>query len=160
MVLTFSEKEAIQHILGEYLEHPLVQEMKEYIQHGTVTTYDHCCNVVRVCMWMNRRFKLKADERELLIGALLHDFYLYDWHIKEGRTGLHGYTHPEAALKNAKQYFFLSEKQEQIILSHMWPLTLTKLPKCREALIVCLADKYCSTLETIAQRKESYKICG
>ena len=54
--------------------------MREFIQHGDVTTYQHCKNVVVVSCWINHRFHLGADETTLAVGAFLHDFYLYDWH--------------------------------------------------------------------------------
>lgn len=34
----------------------------------------------------------------------------------------------------------------------MWPLTFRHVPTCREAVIVCLADKYCTVLESMFQR--------
>ena len=34
----------------------------------------------------------------------------------------------------------------------MWPLTFRHIPTCREAVIVCLADKYCAVLESMFQR--------
>ena len=95
---------------------------------------------------------MKVDEKALLTGALLHDFYLYDWHKKNDRHGLHGYTHPDTACKNARHYFHINKKEQDIIRTHMWPLTLTKVPKSREAMIVCLADKYVSTVETLTKR--------
>jgi uncharacterized protein len=39
----------------------------------------------------------------------------------------------------------------------MWPLTITKVPTSREAVIVCIADKYVSSIETIGKRKEKVK---
>ena len=57
--------------------------------------------------------------------------------------------HPSYAAANAKRDFGIGEKEENIIRSHMWPLTVTKLPKCREAVIVCIADKLTSATETI-----------
>ena len=57
--------------------------------------------------------------------------------------------HPSYAAANAKRDFNINEKEEHIIRSHMWPLTVTKLPKSREAVIVCIADKLTSATETI-----------
>ena len=46
---------------------------------------------------------------------------------------------------------FLPQEQN-IIASHMWPLTFRHVPTCREAFIVCLADKYCAVVESMFRR--------
>ena len=46
----------------------------------------------------------------------------------------------------------LNDKERNIIRSHMWPLTITAVPACREAVIVCIADKWCSLVETLLYR--------
>ena len=145
---------AMREHLGEILRHDQVRRMKSFIQHGKVTTYDHCKSVARTSFSINQKLHLNADEKKLLTGAMLHDFYLYDWHHKDdGEPGLHGYTHAAKAAQNAQKYFQVGEDVQAIIRSHMWPLNLTKLPASREAWIVCLADKYCSLKETLFQRK-------
>ena len=48
----------------------------------------------------------------------------------------------------------LTRKEENIIRSHMWPLTFWHYPQSREAVIVCLADKIVSTKETLFKRKK------
>lgn len=123
--------------------------MKQYIQHGQISTYDHVVSVVRLSFYLNRRLHLGAHDPELVRGAFLHDFYLYDWH-ENGYVGrFHGLHHPAIALKNAMQRYTLTPVERNIIESHMWPLTFLTFPKCRAALIVCLADKICSCYETI-----------
>jgi len=52
-------------------------------------------------------------------GALLHDFFLYDWRIEKGRH--HRTSHPRTALENARARFALNPIEEDIILTHMWP---------------------------------------
>ena len=77
MQLSEIEREQLYAIVEKYDHHPDVQRMREYIQHGSVTTYQHCKNVALVSFWLNRRLRLHADETSLAVGALLHDFYLY-----------------------------------------------------------------------------------
>ena len=77
MQLSEIEREQLYAIVEKYDQHPDVQRMREYIQHGSVTTYQHCKNVALVSFWLNRRLRLHADETSLAVGALLHDFYLY-----------------------------------------------------------------------------------
>lgn len=48
MQLSQIEREQLYAILEKYDQHPKVQEMREFIQHGDVTTYQHCKNVVLV----------------------------------------------------------------------------------------------------------------
>lgn len=86
-----------------------------------------------------------------LIPAFPHDYFLYDWHAYRGRP-LHGFAHPKTALKNARQDFDLTKKEENIIESHMWPLLPTRPPKSKEALLVCITDKLCSLHETVMKR--------
>ena len=153
MRLSRREHGELKQLLEAYDSDPRVQEMKNYIQHGAVTTYMHCINVARVSYWMNRRWNLKADEKVLAVSAFLHDFYLYDWHDPSQHARLHGFHHPSTALANAEKYYSVNDKERNIIKSHMWPLTITDIPRCREALIVCIADKWCSAQETLFLRK-------
>ena len=137
MQLSELERERLAAILEKYDRHPEVQRMREFIQHGDVTTYQHCKNVVLV--------------------SFLHDFYLYDWHKRKSFQGLrrlfemHGFSHPGSACVNARNYFQITQKEQNIIQSHMWPLTFRHMPTCREAVIVCLADKYCAVVESMFQ---------
>lgn len=146
------EKEEFDSLIKKYIEEPVVQSMKEYVQHGSVSTYEHSLKVTQICFKMNRRLHLNLDEEKLISAAMLHDFYLYDWHKSSKEHRLHGFFHPHIAAVNAKKYFDLGEKECRAIESHMWPLTFRKIPSSREAWILCLADKYCALKETIFHR--------
>ena len=146
MKLSYSELEYFESTLQELLSSPYVQEMQYYTQHGQTSCLEHCLFVAYFSYYLAVHFNLKLDTKSIIHGALLHDFFLYDWHIKGGRTGLHGFSHPRVALNNAKKYFSLNDKEKDIILKHMWPLTL-RLPRYKESYLVSFADKYCSILE-------------
>ena len=117
MQLSDLERQRLAAILMRYDQHPEVQRMREFIQHGDVTTYQHCKNVVRVSFWLNRRLHLRADETSLAVGAFLHDFYLYDWHKRSTFHGLrrlfemHGFSHPGYACVNAQRVFHITKKE-------------------------------------------------
>ncbi len=140
--------------LSRLIRDPKVQEMKHYIQHGNVTTYEHAKSVTRMCFYLNRRFHLHADEDALIRGAMLHDFYLYDWHDGKLIRKIHGFQHPRIARENAVQYFDITIREQKMIQSHMWPLTIARIPTNREAWILCFADKYVSTHETLFCRDD------
>ena len=149
MKLTMQERAEINVLLLELSQTKEAEEMKQHIQHGRVSTFDHVLSVVRLSFYLNRRFHIGAPDRELVRGAFLHDFFLYDWH-KNGYAGrLHGFHHPAIALSNAMQRYDLSLTEQNIIKSHMWPLTFFSFPKSRAAFLVCLADKICSCREII-----------
>lgn len=125
----------------------------EYIQHGNTSVYTHIRNVAylsfKMAKFMERKLKMKINYDTLIVGAMFHDFFLYDWHDPEKSPKLHGYRHPAISSKNAQEYYGINDKQRDVIENHMWPLTITKFPKSIEAKIVCIADKCCSTRETI-----------
>lgn len=128
---------------------------KGHIQHGTMTVHNHCMDVARYSLLINKKLGLHCNKHDLVRGALLHDYFLYDWHDKEylsQRKRLHGFHHPATALENAEKEYKLSDRQREIIRKHMWPLTIVP-PACGEAWVVTAADKYCSLRETIGLRK-------
>ena len=98
-----------------------------------------------------QRFSLNVNRKELIRGALLHDYFLYDWHEKNAGHRFHGFIHAGRALQNAKNDFELTRREENIISRHMFPLNIVP-PMCKEAWLVCLADKICASKETIVRR--------
>ncbi len=132
------------------IETPAYQRLKQYIQHGNVTTYQHCMDVAWKAFRMNRRLHMGADEQDLVTACLLHDYYLYDWH--DHGDHLHGYHHPAIAAQCAREDFHVSEDVQKAIRSHMWPLTLSKLPSGKIAWLLTMSDKICSANETMFRR--------
>lgn len=122
-------------------------ENRQYIQHGTVSVLRHCIAVAICSCKIADALHLQVDRMSLIRGALLHDYFLYDWHDLDNGHSPHGFTHPFTALKNAKRDYNLSTIEENIIVRHMFPLVPIP-PKCTEAWIVCLADKICASQET------------
>ncbi len=129
-------------------DHPITQRMKAYPHHGDTSCYQHCLNVAyynyHICRFLGKDYLAAAR------AGMLHDLFLYDWHTYASETGdyLHGLTHPKAALAMAEKYFDLTDKEKDIILKHMWPLTLVP-PKSFEAFLISLTDKYCGACEVI-----------
>lgn len=140
-------------ILAPLRAHGKVREMKNYVQHGNVSTYEHCENVTELSRRIDRKLSLHSDLNVLLVGAMLHDFYLYDWHSRDcGEHRLHGFRHAKRARENAQKYFDIDERTGRVIARHMWPLNPFRLPRSREEWIVCVADKCVSLRETLFGR--------
>lgn len=79
---------------------------------------------------------------------MLHDLFLYDWRKKrpDGKN-LHAFRHPRIALNNSSKLFNLNKKEQDIILKHMWPLTVVP-PKYIESVIISSMDKYSALNES------------
>lgn len=128
---------------------------EQYIQHGETSCLLHSIAVAYYCYRLAVKLGfLRLNKRELIRGALLHDYFLYDWHIPDKNRPLHGPYHPTAALINAESDFHLSKRERDIIKKHMFPLTLA-LPAFKESYAVCLVDKFCSVCEILM--KKPYK---
>ncbi len=125
-----------------------LKQERQYMQHGNTSVYKHSLRVANTSLYLAKKLHLKVDRGALLRGALLHDYFLYDWHEKDDSHRLHGFHHSATALRNAKKDFHLSPLEENIIERHMFPLTPIP-PRYKEAWIVCLADKYCAASETV-----------
>lgn len=144
------EERQIRAEASDILESRNFKRMKEYIQHGDVTVNAHVLSVARCSIALSEYLHIRCSRRELIRGALLHDYFLYDWHIpdEENPHKLHGFYHPGTALRNASREYRLTVREADIIRRHMWPLTVVP-PGCREAWIVTAVDKWCSLLETL-----------
>ena len=140
---------------------PEAQEMKKFTQHGKTSVFDHCLGVAKfsllIAHFLEKTLKINVDKDSLVRGALLHDYFLYDWHIKKEGRGFHGFTHPRTAMNNANRDFELNDIERDIIVKHMFPLT-PFLPSFRESVIVSIADKWCATAEIFRIDVSSYLI--
>ena len=130
--------------------------MKKNIQHGTTNCILHSIAVTHFSLMVASRLHIKVNYNSLVFGALLHDYFLYDWHEKDNCHKWHGFRHPGFALKNAQKKWDLNEIEKDVIKKHMFPLTLFHVPKYIESLIVCLVDKVCATYETFV-KKDPYR---
>lgn len=154
----FEQLRKIEKELRRYAQDILYSEnfdsSKRNMQHGTISVKEHSIQVARQSIRISELLRVEHNRRDLVRGALLHDYFLYDWHYidLENPHRLHGFHHPARALKNAEREYELTDRQREIIIKHMWPLTI-KPPMCREAWLVTVADKYCSLLETIHLQK-------
>ena len=83
-------------------------------------------------------------DKETIIAALLHDFFLDE--VKHENEANKLRLHPGYAVKNASKYIDLTEKQIDIISTHMFPVTFTP-PKYIESWIVDLLDDVAALYE-------------
>lgn len=120
------------------------KSLKNFTHHGKTSCYHHTLSVAKVAYII--AFYLRLDYVAATRGALLHDFFLYNWRTDGPR--LHGFRHPRIALNNASKHFVLGPKEKDSILRHMWPLTPLP-PRYLESWIVCIADKLVSTKDYI-----------
>ena len=149
IVKNLSEKdEEFKNIIKDLITNETVQEMKKYRQHCETSCFEHCLVASYYCYNFCKKHKL--DYKSCARAAMLHDLFLYDWRKKQdGRKGLHAFTHPKTAYENASSLFLLNEKEKDIILKHMWPLTLFSIPKYKESFVLTIVDKYCALYEAV-----------
>lgn len=137
-----------QNIINPIISNSKVQEMKNFKQHYDINCFDHCYCAAYYCYKICKKYNL--DYKSATRAAMLHDFFLYDWRKKQpDRKGLHAFTHGKTACENACKIFDLNEKEKDIIIKHMWPVT-PQFPNSIEGFILTLVDKYCATNEIIS----------
>ena len=142
-----NDKEYMQ-IVKDIINNETVLEMKKYRQHYDISTFEHCLNVSYISYKICK--KLKWDYKSMARAALLHDLFLYDWRNSRKELNLDGYhafVHPKIALENASKLYDLNDKEKDIIVKHMWPVTMT-LPKYKESYLITLVDKYSAIQES------------
>lgn len=135
-----------QEIISDLLSNQTVQKMDLFRQHYNTSCLKHCEHVAFYNYIICK--KLGLDYISATRAGLLHDLFLYDWRKRSPEhKGLHAFTHPRIALNNSQKLFNLNEKEKDIILKHMWPVTIVP-PKYMESFITTFVDKYCAIAET------------
>ena len=129
------------------------RKMKNYCAHGNISVYAHSINVAFIAYRHVIKHNVKCDVDSLIKGALLHDYYLYDWHLNH-KFYFHGLRHPFTAYKNAERDYIINKKVRNIIRSHMFPLLFFMLPLSKEAWIVSMSDKKASIREMKKGKKK------
>lgn len=117
------------------------QKLKDIKHHG-ITRYEHSLRVAYYSYIITKALKL--DYKETAEAALLHDFFIDEVDKKNPLAKLR--QHPDYALENASKIIDLSEKQIDIIKTHMFPVTFTP-PKYLESWIVDIIDDIASIYE-------------
>lgn len=135
------------------IDHKEYQQMKLF-KHHDESVYEHSIKVAYRSYLM--AYKQGLDWESAIRGALLHDFFLYKFKKRNNLTVIidainHSINHPLIALENAKKFFELNEKEENIITGHMFPFGL---PKSKEAWIVSFVDKYIAVFEYTSNFKK------
>lgn len=114
------------------------------IEHHGVTRYDHS---LKVSYYSYKIAKfLHLDYEETARGGLLHDFFLSNEKRSSKERFISTFVHPKKAVKKAEENFNLTEKEKDMIRTHMFPVNLA-VPKFAESWIVSLVDKAVAVLE-------------
>lgn len=158
----YSEKEFYM-IASPILRNSEFQRRRKFLHHQD-SVYEHSLRVAWVSYCMAKKIQKyrSINIQNVVISALLHDFYTTPW--REYKIPIlwkkHGFVHGKIASENAYQIFpnLMNGKIKNSIERHMFPLTIIP-PKYLEGWIVSMADKYVS-LEVFKKPKELPRYIG
>lgn len=140
--------------IDDLLHTPAVQNLQYYPHHHRVTRYEHVLLVAQLSFRIARAWGL--DSRAVARSALLHDLYHGG---KDSNYLRHARNHPLTALHNALEVTELSEKEQNIIASHMWPLCAAR-PRSREAWLVNAVDTLTAFVDVLGCNGKLRKQAG
>ena len=150
MKISLEEQQRLEEIYQSFLNNEKILRMKEFSMHRGSNCYEHSFKVAKKAIKYAIRSRRKNINFEsVLLGAILHDYYLYDWRQDKSQLKGHAKKHPNIALNNAIRDFGIDKEVEHIIKSHMWPLNTKDYPSSREAKLVSISDKVVSLCESL-----------
>lgn len=144
----------------QHSDHATVQEYRSLVQdilrapqflqlagyrHHTISRRQHVLNVSWYAFLLARLFRF--DTAAVARSGLLHDLYYYNFREEPVGKSEHIYNHPQLALSNARGLTELSQREEDIILNHMWPMCPNRRKHYRETYLVSCVDKFCCVIE-------------
>lgn len=139
----------LQDYAWDLLHSPGMELQKSTPHHRETSTYTHSVAVARMCLRIAVFLRMPVEPKSLIRGALLHDYYLYNRREEKERYPHHIFIHAERAVQNAARDFMLADIEKDMIETHMFPLS-RRIPRYRESILVCIADKICAVHELLA----------
>ena len=156
MKITEEGKKLLEDKYQDFFHNPLVEKMKEVPMHRGSNCYMHSFRVARKAIRLGLK-KKKVDLEAILVAAILHDYYLYDWRQDRSKLKHHGQRHPYIAAEQAKRDFGVDELVQTIIKSHMWPMNFKEYPKTKEAKVLSICDKGVAIREALCSKRHKAK---
>ena len=156
MKITIEEQNRLETIYQAFLNDEKILRMKDISMHRGSNCYLHSFKVTKKAIKKSLNRK-DVNLEVVLLGAILHDYYLYDWRKDKSKLKKHGKNHPDVAINNAVKDFDISEEVKKVIKSHMWPINIKDYPKSKEAKIVSVSDKAVTIGESLTSKKYKQK---
>lgn len=133
-------------LVKDILENKKFNQLASIVHHNH-NRLDHCLKISYYSYKISKFLRL--DYKETARGGLLHDFYLERVieHKKiSKKIVLFTTKHPNDAVKNSRKIFYLTNKEIDIIKTHMFPFDF-KIPRYLESWVVNLVDTNVSIWE-------------
>ena len=124
------------------------------IEHHGISRWEHLVKISYHSYVIAK--KLNMDYKSVARGALLHDFYLDGDERSKKRKFLDTFSHPKKALNTSLKHFDINEMEQNIIVSHMFPIYFV-LPRFKESILVDLVDKCIGSVEIIREYRYKFR---
>lgn len=149
---TEEEKIEFLSILKEFTSKKELRILASFKQHRSTNRLIHCLRVSYSCYLTAKKYNL--DYVSATRGGLLHDFCLEDWRGNENfkLNKFWGFYHPKLALLYSEKYFDVNKIERDMILRHMFPLTIIP-PVSKEGYVIMFWDRYWCIREIFSKRK-------
>lgn len=125
-------------IVSDILSNDEFDKIKKIEHHG-ITRYEHSLKVSYYAYLTAKHLKLNAVETAR--AGLLHDFFINSNNQSKKNKFLSTFTHPYKVVRTVSKNFDISDRELDIIKTHMFPINLS-IPKYAESWVVNLVDKF------------------
>ena len=76
-------RQEIRAVAPDILRSKNFRSTRSHVQHGNMTVNDHSMNVAKYSLAISEKLHIPCEKKDLIRGALLHDYFLYDWHTPD-----------------------------------------------------------------------------
>ena len=93
MKISEEKKQELESIYQAFLHDERIVKMKDIQMHRGSNCYIHSFKVAKLAIKRALRHK-RGDLYVILVGSILHDYYLYDWRNERDKMKSHLSSHP------------------------------------------------------------------